>query len=88
MFLTQNLTFDKQILKKGSNLSLNRYKPGKKKFALGLSWPFLASSVAAPNLTLPQLRIEIINYYYYRYLHKKNMAFVAKGSSHKGRQSF
>ena len=50
--------------------------------------PFLASSDAAPNLTLPQLRIEIINYYYYRYLHKKNMAFVAKGSSHKGRQSF
>ena len=33
-----------------------------KKFATRLSWPFSASSVAAPNLATPQLRIEIINY--------------------------
>ena len=37
-----------------------------KNFATGLSWPFLASSVAAPYLTTPLLLgIEIIYYYYH-----------------------
>ena len=35
-----------------------------KKFATGLSWLLLASSVAPLNLTTTQSKIEIIYYYY------------------------
>ena len=62
-------------------IPVNRHKPRKKKFATRLSWPFSASSVAAPNLATPQLRIYIINYYlkFLMFIRKYFLSFELKG---------